>query len=131
MGAAAEMLLELHDADPAKCTLIGERDEAASRARLDRHLRYHRDTRTGGDHSQNCRELAAFENHVGIEAGASAGRKRVVAKAVTFLQQEEGISFYLLEMDGRLLGQSMVAGHDGIEAFAQDFLREKIAAGDG
>jgi hypothetical protein len=33
MGAAAKMLLELNDADPAKCTLIGERDETASRAR--------------------------------------------------------------------------------------------------
>jgi hypothetical protein len=35
MGAAAKMLLELNDADAAKCARIGERNEAASWTRFD------------------------------------------------------------------------------------------------
>lgn len=87
MGAAAKMLLELYDVHAATCPLIGEGDEAASRARLDCHLRHHRNPGAGGDHGQNCGELTAFEDDVGIQSGASAGRTRVVPEAVAFLQQ--------------------------------------------
>ena len=64
MGAAAKMLLELNDADTAKCTLIGQRMKRHP-GRGSTAICGTTETPVPADHCQNGSELAAFENDVG------------------------------------------------------------------
>jgi len=99
VNAAAEVLLELHDSDAAVGAVICERDEAAALALFDGHLGYYRDACTRRHHGQNCGELAALKHHVGLEAGASASRESIFAKAVAFLEQEKRIVLDLFQVN--------------------------------
>jgi hypothetical protein len=99
VNAAPEVLLELHDSDAAVGAVICERDEAAALALFDGHLGYYRDACTRRHHGQNRSELAALKDHVGLQAGPSAGGESIFAEAVAFLEQEKRIVLDLFQVN--------------------------------
>jgi len=100
LGAAAEVLLQLHDAHPTKGTAIGERHEATILAMFHRHVGHDGNASTGSHHGQDSSELPAFKNYVRLQLGAAACGERVFAEAVSFLEQEKRIVLDLLKMHG-------------------------------
>src|SRR5579864_5385852 len=63
--------------------------------------------------------MAAFENHVWFESGTPAGRQSVFAEAVTFLEQQKRVLFYLFQASARAGGQPVVFWNDQVQALAE------------
>jgi len=71
----AEVLFQLNDSNPPVGIFICEWQETAAIPFFHRHLPRHGNTRPGRDHGHDGSELAAFENHLGMQAGPSSGRQ--------------------------------------------------------
>src|SRR5579859_3549943 len=119
------------DADGAGGAIVRDEDGVAVRALLQRHFGNDRDSQPGADHGQDAGELAALEDDVRQHAGALAGLKGGLPKAVVFAQQEERIIAQLLELQLALFRQRMVARQDGKQPFGAQRESLNVVAADG
>ena len=128
--AAAKMPFQFHDSHPSVRALIRKRNEPASFAPLDSHLRHDRNSCAGSYHRQDGRELTTLKNHVGMQAGTSARCESIFAKAMALLEQEKRIALDLFKMKASHRCQPVVVGNDSIQALAKHFLAKAIVARD-
>src|SRR5581483_4497253 len=126
MHAAAEVMLELQDADAAVSACIGEGNKAAARTLFDGHLRHQRNPGTRGHHRQDGGELPAFENYVGLQARASAHRQSVLAETVSFLEEQEGIVLDLREAQLPRRRKAVVLRNYHIKPLSKEFVTETV-----
>ena len=98
--AAAEVLLEPHDADAAESILIRKWNEAAVVPSFDRHFWHDRHAGTCRHHRQNGGELAAFENHIGLQTRPPAcgqdGREVEQSDSLVYFPEDRAADFVLL-----------------------------------
>src|ERR1700747_1649663 len=108
------MPFQLHDSHPSVRALVRKWNEPASLALLDSHLRHDRNSRTCSHHGQNGRKLTTLKNHVGMQAGASARRKCIFAKAMALFEQEKGIALDLFKVKDESAMPPVVGRNDSI-----------------
>src|SRR2546425_4910182 len=99
---AAPMLFELHHPYSAVGSIVSDPDEPTPFALLHCHLWHHRHSRVSGYHCQNCGELSALKDYVGLQPGPATRRKRVFAETMSLLDQQKGIAFDLIHLNPSL-----------------------------
>src|SRR5690242_256708 len=108
LNAAEEMSFERGHADSAGGSLVADQNIAAIRALLQSHFRNNGNSQTCSDHSHDAAELAAFEYHLGQDAGPLADFNGGFAEAVIVTEQQEGLFAQLLQLQAPPLGQMVV-----------------------
>jgi hypothetical protein len=123
-GAAAED----YGGDGALGLRVGDADEAAGAGFVDGHFGDEGDAHAGADHGEKAREMAAFEDDAGVEAGAVAGGDGGIAEAVAIAEKEEWIAAEIGELHRRAAGELVGFWQRSIEAFGEERVSVELVA---
>ena len=130
-GAAVEGAAAEDDGgDGAGGLGIGDANEAAGLGFVHGHFRDEGDAHAGTDHGQEAGEMSAFEDYVGIEARAIAGRNSGVAEAVAITEEEKWIGAQIGELERRTASEFVFFGERGEEAFGEKRMHVEFVAAD-
>ena len=101
MGAATED----DGADGARRLGVGNRNVAATGFFVDGHLRNERDAHSRAYHAEQTGKLAAFKNHLRMDACAVARGDGIFAETVAIAEKKERFLANVFQRDGATAGQ--------------------------
>src|SRR5713226_6083534 len=122
-GAAVERAAaEDYGGDGAFGLRVGDADEAAGFGFVDGHFGDERDAHAGTDHGEKAGEMAAFEDHAGVEASAVAGGDGGIAEAVTVAEKKKWIAAEIGELQCGAAGELVSFRQRGVQALSKKWV---------